>query len=435
MQDENSTLKSKNIPQIQSVKKFYFLDYIYILLDSIKRHSKFEDIFVSFVELKTRYRLGESKYKKLTADIEEITDGQIRRFLYTFKQVLEESTGYDLVDCSNLKDIRLTQTGKALLRLYNNQGALAFNEHLLKFMEKQYGAFRYINKKLYSANKNFPGLLFLPSYSPRQLGIERKDIKSSSDFIRYTLLLVDKLENDIEEIIGERRNLKSENDKIIKRLISTGLLSSDYSTYFNPEKYNVITKRIRDAWMAYFLLKIYHYKYSMASFDIWTYRGKQIGTLHATEFHPYFQGKIVYPLSVVMKSVSSPDFSEIFKYDDGNILFLHKPEWSPNNQERFVDSIVKAYFDLRKTYRSYFVNLIALREIVCFSMKISEKTFEEFINLTYALNLNGKLPIRISFEVDKLPEETTAMYLKREPVMIDKKYRNIIAIDATKGGK
>jgi hypothetical protein len=32
-------------------------------------------------------------------------------------------------------------------------------------------------------------------------------------------------------------------------------------------------------------------------------------------------------------------------------------------------------------------------------------------------------------EVDKLPDETQVMYVQREPVMVDGKYRNIIAID------
>ena len=50
----------------------------------------------------------------------------------------------------------------------------------------------------------------------------------------------------------------------------------------------------------------------------------------------------------------------------------------------------------------------------------------------YRLNLQSKLQIKIALEVDKLPEETKAMYLTREPVMIAGKYRNIIAIDISK---
>lgn len=434
MEESVSNIHLKNKPPVQSVKKYYFLDYIFILLDSINKHSKISDIFISFLELKRRFRLGESKYKKLTADTEDITEGRIRRYYYTFNQVLEEAIAYELVSYKDKDNITLTPKGVKLVIQYRKEGSLAFNESLLSFMENQYGAFEYLIKKLYSVNKKMPGLLYLPAYSPSQLGFERQEIKTTSDFINYTMVLVDKLESDIQEYLGENCDLKQENKALLLRLTKAGLLSENSHEGFEPQKYNVITKRIRDAWITYFLRKVYQYNYSMHSFDIWIYRGKQIGILHATELHPYFHGKIVYPLSVIMKNVNSEDFTEVYKYSNGNSIFKHNPNWT-DNQERFVDSIVMAYFELRKTYRSYFVNLISLREIVCLNMKISETTFEDFINRTYSLNLAGELSIKISLEVDKLPQETTAMYLKREPVMIDNKYRNIIAIDATKGGR
>jgi hypothetical protein len=59
-------------------------------------------------------------------------------------------------------------------------------------------------------------------------------------------------------------------------------------------------------------------------------------------------------------------------------------------------------------------------------LRIPEHLFDEFLSYAYHDN---KLTIRISLEVDRLPEETSAMYLRRAPVMVDGKYRNIIAID------
>jgi hypothetical protein len=172
----------------------------------------------------------------------------------------------------------------------------------------------------------------------------------------------------------------------------------------------------------------------MTSFDIWTYRGKQIGIIHATEFYPNFNGRVVYPTSVVMRATDSPDFEQLFTYADGVGLFIHHPEVEAN-QEQFVDALVKAYFDLRRSNRSYFISLSALRELVCYNLKISEHLFGTFLEFAYRLNLEGNLKIRISLEVDKLPEETKAMYLKQEPVMVDGRYRNIISIDVTKGEK
>lgn len=433
MQDEQLEQQSTATAPIQSVKKFYFLDYIYILLYSVREYSKMRDILVSFLKMKRAYRLGESKYKKLTADTEDITDSRIRRYIYTFRQVFAEVSDYGLIESTDDWDtVYLTETGKELVLQHKQKGAKSFNQSLFKFMEDKYGAFRYLIAKLDSANRSLPGLLFLPSYSPRQLGFDRQNMKTTSDFVTYSSQLINRLEDDIQEHLGTTKDLRTENKRLLNHLMRTGLLSLHHRDPFDPGKYNVITKRFRDFWMSYFLREIYDYGYSMHSFDIWTYRGKQIGIIHATEFHPYFYGKIVYPLSIITNSVESQDFSQLYQYSDGNNLFIHSPRWN-DNQEKFVEAIVEAYYDLRRTYSSYFINLAALREIVCLKMKISDKTFEDFMSRTYRLNLAGKLRIRISLEVDKLPEETSAIYLKREPIMVDKKYRNIIAIDATKG--
>ncbi len=169
----------------------------------------------------------------------------------------------------------------------------------------------------------------------------------------------------------------------------------------------------------------------MATFDLWIYRAKQIGIIHATEAYPFLNGKLVYPTSVVVKNTNSADFTEIYQYQDGHRLYLHTPE-QDDFQEEFVEAVVQGYFSLRKTSRNYFVNLSSLCEIVSYNLKISSHVFEQYLNIIYRLNLTGNLRIRISLEVDKLPEETNMMYLKREPVKVDGSYRNIIAIDVTK---
>jgi hypothetical protein len=135
---------------------------------------------------------------------------------------------------------------------------------------------------------------------------------------------------------------------------------------------------------------------------------------------------------VVLDHTDSGDFKSIYKYSDGKQLFLHEPS-RETFQDEFVDALVEGYFVLRRIHRNYFINLADLREIVCYNLKISEQMFERCLNEVYRLNLIGKLRIRISLEVDKLPEETNAMYLKHEPVMVDGSYRHIIAIDVTKG--
>ncbi len=75
----------------QMVKKFYFLDYIYILLQSCKIYDDREKIFLNFKTLKEKESLGESKYKKLTQEQSNLSQKQVQRYIYTFEQVISEA--------------------------------------------------------------------------------------------------------------------------------------------------------------------------------------------------------------------------------------------------------------------------------------------------------------------------------------------------------
>ncbi|MDH5720657.1 MAG: hypothetical protein OEZ13_08570 [Spirochaetia bacterium] len=426
-------LETKKIKSITSVRKFYFLDYFYILLLSVDRFWKMEEIFESFKILKQLYQLGESKYKKLTSESMP-TKKQLDRYRYTLEQVIEEAKEYYLISEEKNGKLELTKSGIDLLKIAETKGNREFNLEIFRLMENQYEAFKYIINFAYEANKHKPGLLIFPNYSPSQMGIARKSIKCKDDIIQYLNSLVQRLEYDLEKFIGRRPNLVSHTNKIVNRLENSELLGKNKKDIFNPRDYNKIIKRIRDYWLAVFLKDIYHYEFSASSFDFWIYRGKQIGIIQVSEFFPNFSGRIVYPTSIISEKVNDPDFESLYEYDNGQSLFVHSL-MEHQNDEKFVDTLVKYYFDLRKSYRGYFINLLALRELVCYSLKISDYVFEKLLNEVYKLNILGKLKIKISLEVDRLPEETKAIYLKREPVIVDGQVRNIIGIDVTKGGR
>jgi hypothetical protein len=428
-----ATAKASSLPS----RKFYFLDYFFIFLSSVEKNIVQDEVFNTFKILKQEYRLGESKYKKLE-EVENPTEHQQQRYRYTFNKVMDECKEYGLLIEKENHTIQLTEEGKKLLLQYREEGIRVFNLSVFRLMEDAHKAFRTLVEFLYKANSKGSGALVFPHYSPLELHFDRKDIQTTKDMTRYTESLVKKLQGDIERYLKRSVNLTQKNQEILKKITHDGLLPEGSSGRFDPKDYNKITKRIRDFWITYFLQELYKCPYSMTSFDLWGYRAKQIGVIQATESYPFINGKLVYPTSVVLDAAHSDDFSEIYQYSDGKRLFVHKPtlgdeEESPY-KNKFVDTLVNGYFDLRRRVRYNFINLASLREIVCFRLKISMHTFEETLNEIYRLNLSGQLKIRISLEVDKLPEETSAMYMKHEPVMVDGSYRNIIAIDVAKGG-
>lgn len=419
---------------LQSVRKFYFLDYFYILLRSVEKESSQYDVFSSFKMLKQQHRLGESKYKRLTADGEVLTPTQQQRYHYTFRQVVDESREYRLVSQGEDGALRLTEQGQHLLHIYDTKGFDTFLSKLAVIMEDNFGAFRRLVDFMYETNQKRSGVLIFPHYSPFELHFSRKNIKTTRDIILYTHKLVSHLEKDVQRHLYKKVSLKEPNNKIIGKLITDNIIPASSDTNFQQQDYNKITKRIRDYWITYFLKTLYKWPFTMSTFDLWVYRAKQVGAIHVTEFYPFTKGKLVYPTGVVLPHVDSSDFHSIYKYEDNNQLYLHEPD-SELFRDQFVAELVKGYFSLRSMSRNYFINLASLREAVCYALKISSKTFEELLNEVYRLNLQGELQISISLEVDKLPEETNAMYLKREPVKVDGSYRNIIAIDVTKGEK
>ena len=92
------------------------------------------------------------------------------------------------------------------------------------------------------------------------------------------------------------------------------------------------------------------------------------------------------------------------------------------------DELWNVYSELKKRNRVNFLSLHNIKEIVCYDLKISYEQFSEFLSNAYRKSLKGNTSYTISLEADKLPEETNAIYIKREPIFINGKNRNIISL-------
>lgn len=410
-----------------ALKKFYFFEYFYIFLECIEKYGSTENedkIYSEFNLLKQQYLLGESKYKKLSFEKESET-----RFVYTIRQVGSESIAYGLIEIRDDK-IELTNKGRFLLDIFRRQEPQKYYNYIAQLMEDKYAALYHLIKFCYKANSKKHGLLIFPTYSPPRLGIDKKDIIYNYHIEDYISQLTTKIESDIQTFLDLNIDLSQQEIVLMEYLIKANLITDNKKDKFEHATYNALVRRTRDFWVNYFLKELYKYEFSLSIFDICTYRAKQVGVLNATEFYPKFDGKIIYPTSVILKNSKSNDFEEIVNYLNGETLYMHNPKVDDdNNMELFVKSLTEAYFDVKSRTKTYFVNLLDVREIVCYGMRISEQIFNYYLNDTYKLNLLNKLKIGISLESDKLPQETSAMYLKREPILIDGKYKNIVAID------
>ncbi len=416
--------------RITAIKKFYFLEYFDILLKSINFSPIEELSFSYFIELKDKKKLGESRYKKINPTGEALSSLSLHHYKYTFLEVVDESRFLKLI-IKEKNNYYLTPLGTKLLNTSLDKGIEKFNYEIFQLMELKLEGFHYLINSCYKANSAKNGLLIFPIYSPLKLGMTKVEIVNSRDINSYLIALQKKLEDDISLYLGEKIDLGKANSDLVKRIEKSGLIDQKEYNRSVFQNYNKILKRIRDFWINYFLKEIYKFDLSLSYFELWVYRAKQLGIINTHEFYPGFNGKIVYPISLIMKGKANSDFKMLYTYSNGENLYAHIPKWK-TNQHEFVDLLFNSYHDIKSKSKSYFINLADLRDMVCFKMKISEKTFTDFLKQAYILNLRNVLKIKISLETDKLPEENKAIYLKREPVLIGGKLKNIIAIELKK---
>lgn len=325
------------------------------------------------------------------------------------------------------KLIFLSKIGENALDEYD-RGKQYFNLFILKLMEKNHNSFYQLIKLCYDDRTLKNGLLIFPIYSGLKLGFEKSSFVTNGHVIEYSKALAIQLENDIRTYTNKKVDLKGKEKELILKLKNDGILGDDESKAFNTKFYNATLSRFRKFWLNYFLKDIYHYPFSFSVFNIWVERAKQVGVLHTTEFFPDFSGRLIYPTSVIVKEINNPDFTNAYNYSSSESLYIHTPDWE-TYQDQFIKVLIDEYYFLQKSRKTHFINLSDLRERICFKLRIPSFVFDDFLQKTYLLNLQEKLQIQISLEGDRLPQETSALYLKREPILVNGKYKNIIAIN------
>lgn len=422
----NNMFNEQEFQKLTSVRKFYFLEYYYIFLKGIEQSSEEKEVFEYFKKLKEKYHLGNSRYKKNIFNNSDINISKKESsYKYTFQEVSIESITLNLITYKNGK-YTLKDDGKLLLELFEKEPS-SYYYNVFRLLEQKSKGFYTLVNSCYNANPNNNGLLILPTYAPLKLGILKKEFNDKSVVLDYCEKLYKVLEKDIANNLNKEISLKVANTIIVKKLFGSDLLENSkiQSGYYR------IVARIRDYWLNYFITEIYNIDLSLTYFDIWTYRAKQLGILNRTEFYPNINGRVVYPISLISsKDIASLDFRKIFNYESSNEnLFIHEPEWNETFIDKFIEVLHSSYYELKSKNKTYFVSLPDLKDIVCYKLKISNESFEEFLRKSYTLNLQNQIRIRISLESDRLPEETKAMYSIREGVLIEGVHRNIIAID------
>lgn len=419
---------------LQYAKRFYFIEYYALLLESVEKCSNTKSAQKEFKDLKNKYYLGLSRYRKISINTDDNNnyetkeDSKPDKFEYTFSQVLLECRTFNLVsENKERKELTLTDDGAKLIQ-YFRKDKNEYKKLLICLMENKYQSFRYLLNKIYSRSPNKSGLIVFPNYSPANLGFSKDDFISNEIVYDYLNNYEIKIREDVKKYINQTFGTSNKKDALIKILIDKNFITLDKKDKFNIKKYNAVVRKTQIFWRNQ-LLEYYGIVSKWQSFEVWVYRAKQLGILNTTPFYPSFYGQIIYPTSIVTgKNLeNSKDYRFIYSYPDGKKLYLRHLKWN-EIENTFFTELWGVYSKLKKRTRVNFLSLHNIKEIVCYNLKISYDQFAEFLNIAYEQSLKGNTSYNISLEADNLPEETNAIYIKREPILVKGRHRNIIAI-------
>lgn len=420
---------SEDLIVLQYAKRFYFIEYYALLLEAINKYSIVAQAQTEFIYQKNSHYLGLSRYRKISSNIEDGTLLKSKdQYEYTFSQVLLECKNFNLVqEDKQTKTLLLTIDGSKLLTAYKNN-KLQYKEILLQLMERKYNAFSYLLDKFYKISPKKSGLIIFPNYSPNDLGFSKSEFLTVGIVHKYIRKYEQRIVDDVKKYINQNYKITNETSELIAELKDKNYISDNFQESFNLKKYNAVVRKTQIFWRNR-LLNFYGINSRWQSFEIWIYRAKQLGILNTTPFYPDFLGQIIYPVSVITTKelINKPDYRFVLNYKNEKYLYKREVQWERIEND-FFNELWNVYTELKKRNRINFLSLHNIKEIVCYNLKISYEQFSEFLNKAYEKSLNSNTSYTISLEADKLPEETNAIYIKREPIFINGKNRNIISL-------
>jgi hypothetical protein len=137
------------------------------------------------------------------------------------------------------------------------------------------------------------------------------------------------------------------------------------------------------------------------SFMVWCPRLAAFDMIFYTDNNPEIPGRLLFPVSVFKYEYQS--FSYIQKKfimdPHGKCLYLHSPKWD-TFKDTFIETLVEVYQNYYNKQTIIYISLQDIRDEVCRLLRVNPHTFELFLQNTYELSVQHKIPYSISLETD-----------------------------------
>lgn len=398
------------------VKRFYHLDFYYFVSFLVGRGFRtFDGIFKAVIQHQN--------------DLYEISNILNSREKFktenAIRSTIDEMVRLNLLLIYENESVILTDDGELLNNYVLGRNFPEAEKLLCQKMENYFGLPSQLISYLKKANNNGGGLVVFPRPSPSALNISADDIISGNKLKDYCKGCCEYAQKEIQKYMG----IQVDYDEMFLRLHSS-LLAYFKRMDFKKQSIN-IPREVKSICYSFYIEKFFENKFDTTTFDIWRNRARELKIINSSEQFPGFNGLIIYPISILSKTKLKQNQELILMAEtsENERIYRYEPNWTKKNKEMFVTSLWNNYIELSKSYKTFFVPILDLRDIVCFKLQINEVTFASFLSNAYNESMNEVIQhFKISLEVDRSPQERSFKNFKRLPILINSVPKNIIGI-------
>jgi len=397
------------------VKRFYHLDFYYFVAFLVGRGFRtFDGIFKAVIQ-----------HQNDLYEISNIINSREKfKTENPIRATIDEMFKLGLLLNYEDESIVLTNDGEMLYNYILGRNFPEAEKLLCQKMENYFGLPSQLIAYLRKANPNSGGLVVFPRPSPSALNISADEIISGSKLNEYCKGCCEYAEKEIQKYMGIQIDY---GEMYIK--LHSALLTYFKRMDFKKQSIN-IPREVKSICYSYYIEKFFDNKFDATTFDIWRNRSRELKIINSSEQFPGFNGLILYPISILSKT-KLPKNQELIlmaETNENEMIYRYEPNWI-KNKEMFVMSLWNNYIELSKTYKTFFIPILDLRDIVCFKLQINEVTFADFLSNAYNESMNEVIQhFKISLEVDRSPQERSFRNFKRLPILINRVPKNIIGI-------
>jgi len=164
--------------------------------------------------------------------------------------------------------------------------------------------------------------------------------------------------------------------------------------------------------------------------EIWQSRLDWAGLTHTARHLPGLAGQVWFPVGA-FRPTGDDAFTPVEGLTSRGLTFYRYTPTGTGFQARFGDTLLEGYREQQRQERVEYVSLLAVRDWVCYRLRISHAIFESTLQDVFPRALRGELGFTIALEVDITPIERERLRKSRaRAVVIDSVPRYIIAMRA-----